>query len=191
MTARRQRVRIHWREEFKERRPRLTWVEKWEGKVENWAKSFINKNQWRCDEIHSREDLLQDAYLVYLKISDKYPRVARESHFMALYCRALSNQLHDHARSVRRKRDVFGVIECIDEQMIDVIGDTTNDGYLNVLLAEAPEELRLAMSLMENCPEAVRVRGGVSRENLNMKLRRALGVGKGFDFTGTLKNLLA
>src|SRR5687768_14833046 len=87
-------------------RGRPVWTPQWEGVVYLTTCKFIAKNNWRCDHLHSREDLLQDAYLIFMKIRDMYPRVVEEKNFMALYRTALSNKMNDRALYVKRKREV-------------------------------------------------------------------------------------
>lgn len=176
MTARRQRVR-------------LCWIAQWEGPIEKWAKSYIWQNLWRCDAVHGTEDLLQDSFLIFLKLAERYPRVVDPPHFMSLFKRSITNMIHDHARRMVKKKRVFDL--SYDEELAhSIIGEPTNGGYLSALLAEAPEELKLALAIMDEKPEVVRANGPY-RENLNMRLRRALDNGTEFDFVGSLRTLLS
>jgi DNA-directed RNA polymerase specialized sigma24 family protein len=86
------------------KRFRLSWVPSWEGVIEGWSRKFIRLHQWRCDSIHTPDDLIQDAYLIYLKVYERYPRIYDPPHFMALFQRAMWNNLNDHSRYARRKR---------------------------------------------------------------------------------------
>lgn len=168
-------------------RVRLCWTPIWEGSVKGWAIKFIHTNKWRCDKIHEFDDLLQDAYLTFVKISEKYPRVSQPQHFMALFKSAVWNQMHDRARYMRRKRLIH---EETNDDPMDLLGGTDhNAGPLLLSLAEAPEELRQAIILMETEPDLIRGEHTI-RENLNGKLRRILGLEEQFDFTAMLKNLL-
>ena len=173
MTPRRQRVRV-----------RLSWSPKWEGHIRGWAVNFIRKNQWRCDRLHDFDDLLQDAYLVFLKIEERYPRVVHPPHFMALYKRALQNQFHDLARLRKKLRTTFADADA--ETALEYYPDT----YLDAIIAEAPEAAKLAIKLLTSNPGLLREEPASLRENLNMKLRRILGVGEEFDFAGSLRELL-
>jgi hypothetical protein len=59
-------------------------------------------------------------------------------------------------------------------------------------LQEAPEELKLALALLINDPaklEPTKMPRGY-RENLNMRLRRILGLKPGFDLKAALTELL-
>ena len=171
-------------------RATLQWSPCWEGPTKQWAESFLRKNQWRADAIHSFDDLLQDSYLTFLKICNRYPRVMSQAHFMTLYRRAMVNEMHDRARYMQRKRERH-VDTSIDASDLGVgrIGDVGHDGYLALLLEQAPEDVRLALALIgQNPPALHRING--HRENLNMKLQRLLGGNKGIDLVGKIRSLL-
>jgi DNA-directed RNA polymerase specialized sigma24 family protein len=174
----------------KRERVRLRWVPQWDEKVRGWAIKFITQNQWRCDKIHEFDDLVQDAYLLFLKIAERYPKVNQPQHFMALFKRALANQIHDHARYMRRKRIIHQDTHKDAIELYSDVGEENNQGYLNALIAEAPSELRLALTIIETEPEKLRNVTSRHSENLNMKLRRILGIKGKFDFATALKTLI-
>lgn len=165
------RVRARLRRE----RAKLQWTPVWEGPTKQWALGFIRKNKWRCDPINSIDDLLQDSYLTFLKISTKYPRVIGQAHFMTLFRTAMRNEMHDRARYMRRKRErhLDTSIDAFD--LGDRIGELSHNGYLAVLLDQAPAEVRAALTAIgQNSPALHRING--HRENLNMKLSRVTGM---------------
>ena len=147
---------------------RLDWSPKWEGSIQQWAKSFIQQNLWRCDPINEFNDLLQDAYLIYNKICERYPRVIEARHFMALFQRALWNKFHDQARYMRLKRRVHeDTIKDVSELYADRIGERTNAGYLSILLADAPKELQVALAVSNLNPKrriAIQIRELLTKE---------------------------
>jgi DNA-directed RNA polymerase specialized sigma24 family protein len=165
-------------------RARLRWVPVWEGACRGWTIKFIYKNQWRCDATEEAADLLQDAYLVFMKVCEWYPDVRGPAHFMRLYQTALRNRFHDKARTLRRKNQFIEELKAISNEQV-----AYNHGYLNLLLEEVPE-LKLVLELLDKHPDALRSCENY-RENLNMKLRRILGVRSNFDFTQELKALLS
>lgn len=170
-------------------RATLNWSPQWEGATRNWALGFIKKNRWRCDRINGFDDLLQDAYLTYLKIEQKYPRVMGQAHFMTLYRTAVRNEMHDRARYMRRKREQHQDTSVDAAEIIGRIGEVTNEGYITLLIEQAPEELRLALVCIGQNPAALHHQNG-HRENLNMKLRRVLGYDSSIDLIGGLRTLL-
>ena len=170
---------------MKRLRLRLAFVPTWDGVIQKWAASYIRRNQWRCDCIHSFEDLLQEAALIFTKLVKRYPNVTERKHFMALFKTSLKNAIHDHSRYVKRKR-TFGVEVPFEEGRI--VADNT---YLTALLAEAPDEVKLALMLLDTEPEEVRKNLPQQRENLNMRLCRVAGLDDvDVDFTGALKAFL-
>ena len=174
-------------------RSALTWAPSWEGPVKQWAAKFIRRNQWRCDRIYEFDDLMQEAYLIFLRITEKYPRVVEPKNFMGLYKMALSNWFHDRAAYMKRK-NVSHVDVGVDplELCLGQSGELRHNGELAILLSEAPQELRLALSLIAGNPEALKAfqPRGQPRENLNMKLRRILGLSEKFDLRAALTELL-
>jgi len=150
------------------------------GKVyEGYAANFYRSNIWRCDRLHELSDLIQDAYVIFAKVRDTYPRVIEEKHFMALYKRALTNNMHDKA-SYRRRKDAVEVYLSSDvsEFFAGRIGGVDNSGYLAALLDEIPQDLRRALDLLAMGlppePSTPRQRGMQTRESLSMQLRRLL-----------------
>jgi len=177
----------------KRERIRVCWSPKWDGPIKAWSQKFINQNLWRVDRIHDADDLIQDAYLTFVKVQEAYPRVVEPGHFMALFKTAMTNRMHDRARYVMLKRTIHDDTPYDVSEMFDGrIGEVTNQGYLNALLTEAPNELRAALALLASNPGALRSNEG-PRENLNQKLRRLLGIDKmvlKYDFVAELLTLL-
>ncbi len=174
-------------------RVKLIWSPLWDGPVKHWAIKFNRDNQWRRERIHDDSDLLQDAYLVFMKICRRYPRVVEAAHFMALFKTALRNEWHDKSKRDGRKRACGqDLTEALAQLYAGRIGELTNAGYASLLLAEAPDELKLALALLAEHPESLRAHRhrGQPRENLNMKLRRILSLDASCDVVGDLKALL-
>mgnify|MGYP001572231057 CR=1 FL=1 len=135
---------------------------------------------------------MQDAYLAFHKVSESYPRVIDPRHFMALYKTTLRNKMHDHARYVLRKRECVEITsKDVSELFEERIGDVTNYGYVAALLNEAPEELKMALALIAENPTALDENISGKRENLNMRIRRVLGISQDFSFDTVIRQLLA
>jgi hypothetical protein len=75
----------------------------WKGPIEGWTVNFVNKNIWRCGPDYDMEDLVQDAFLTYMMVRDRYPEVRTPQHFMALFKRCFGNHVHALANK-RTKR---------------------------------------------------------------------------------------
>lgn len=176
-------------------RERIVWRPVWDGIYQGWTKKFIYENIWRCDNVHDPEDLLQDAYIVFVYLADTYPRVIDPPNFMALYKRAISNKIHD--RSLYRKRRMAAEVVLssdVSEFFTGRIGEMTNAGYIMSLLNEAPEEVRLALNMLANgMPDEKKPkrRSMQPRESLSAQLARLLVLGPDADPLNKLKKLLA
>jgi hypothetical protein len=167
------------------------WSPTWQGPVQQWSAKFIKNNKWRCDRIYDFEDLMQEAHLIFLRISDKYPRIIDPRHFMGLYKVALSNWFNDRASYMQRHGQAVDLgIDPMELCMGHI--EEGHAGLLSILLEEAPQELRLALALLAENPEALRTETPTAgqRENLNMKLRRILGLSAAFDLKALLTDLL-
>jgi hypothetical protein len=159
-------------------REAITWTPVWGKEFEGYAANFYRQHKWRCDHINEMCDLIQDAYLIFHKIKITYPRVIEPKHFMALYKRALANNMHDKS-AYKGRKDVAEVYLSSDvtEFFAGRIGEVTNPGYLAALIDEMPEELKLALNMLAKGlpPEPVVKRRGLQpREGLSMQLRRLL-----------------
>jgi hypothetical protein len=158
-------------------RERITWGPEWGKEYEGYAANFIRKNAWRCDHINEIKDLMQDAWLVFNKVKQTYPRVIEAKHFMALYKRALANSMHDKSSYKRRKdeNEVY-LSSDVSDFFVGRIGEVSNAGYLAALINEMPEELQLMLHTMAKGlppePTPKRERGLQPRESLSMQLRR-------------------
>ena len=156
-------------------RPRIRkrmWRPVWNEHFQKWSASYIKKNLWRYDTIHEFDDLMQDAYLLFVRIADTYPRVNNPANFMALFKMAMINKTNDRSLyTKRRKAAEITTPKDVSEFYLGRIGEVTNAGYLNALLAEMPEELHLAMEMLSvGLPEEKTAR------SLNSKLCKALGI---------------
>lgn len=168
----------------------------WEGPVKRWAIKFIRRNQWRVERINEFDDLLQDACLIFCKVASRYT-VVEARHFMALFQRAMANSYHDKAKYLKRKREACFADNPPEIDFDRIIGEASNSGYLNALIAEAPDELRCAISAFDDPITCAAIRRRPrktgrhrKRENLNMRLRRVTGACDGTDLVGGIRDLL-
>jgi hypothetical protein len=75
-------------------RERIKFHPKWNGAIENWAKSYISKNFWRIKFYYEFGDAYNDAYLKFEICKLRYPQVVEVKHFMGLFQRSLINHIH-------------------------------------------------------------------------------------------------
>lgn len=176
-------------------RERVVWTPAWNSEIQGYTANFFKSNAWRCDRVYQFEDLMQDAFLIFTRCKDTYPRVIEAPHFMALYKRALANATHDKA-SYKKRRDAVEVFlgEDVSDFCVGRIGETTNAGYAAALIAEWPEELRFMLNKLAQGlprePSQPRKRGLQPRESLTMQLRRILRLPINSDPVQMIKRLL-
>ncbi len=157
----------------------LEWEPQWEPEIRNWASKLIKKNKWRYDPILEHIDLLQDAYIQFLVVKDAYPRVVEPQHFMSLYKTTLLRHLCDEAnRNIRRKELYIQTDFDVNVFADELIKELDNDGYLSILIKQAPADIRSVLELFNNDDVLEKLRepyhrlyNGVSpRETLNERL---------------------
>lgn len=198
-----QRVKLDYRAlaklslQLNRRRVRLVKHE-WSPAIQGWTVKYLRANYWRVDTtLYDFEDLLQEARMVYYKVVWKYPLVTEPKHMMALYKRSLSNYICDLSRYKQRKDNCHQQLPVDALDLADALSEDNHEGYLNLLLDEAPEELKLILeafgdqSFLEELRKSTKRRTLEPRENLNQQLRRILKIEGSFDFVGTLKTLLS
>jgi hypothetical protein len=128
-----------------------------EGPIEGYVMNFIHAHQWRAQRDYNRDDLRQESYLVYMRVCSKYPDLEGPAHFMALFKSAWFNHFTNLANKDTQAR--FMVQPAVhqaadgDTYVADVSGDRDNDGYLAVLLKQAPREISMVLALFLNAPQ--------------------------------------
>lgn len=188
MARRKKRVRLPKRIEI--------WRPRWEPEIRNWSLAYIRKNKWRYEHINDVADLIQDAYVVFLKVSDSYPRCVEPSHFMALYKTSLRNMLFDKSREYERKLNLIDEYKCLDDTSDVPAPQMHGFGELSAMISNGPPEIKMFMSFIQNDDNLVKLREpqrtkrGEPRLNFDQRVARLLGIGK-FPFKDTLKQLLS
>jgi DNA-directed RNA polymerase specialized sigma24 family protein len=167
-------------------RVKLTYTPQWSD-VQAWAIKTIHQNKWRCDRILEPEDLLSEAYLVFAKVAERYPRVVEHKHFFSLFKTALRNYLHDQARYMKRKR--MAIEDTADDPAeSDQVGETSHDGAVRAQI-NSVFQLKIALEVLERNPRGLHRAFAGRRENLNMKLHRVTGLD--YDFMGGFRDALS
>lgn len=157
-----------------------------EGPLEGFAVNYITKNFWRVDSnIFDREDLLQEAHCLFLKMKGMYRKVDNPKWFMALYKVALINYINKLSNT---KTERFGVEIFMEEDISDshVIGihKTHNEGEMLSLLEKAPPEVRAVLSLFLEAPRELLEKITESWKNQGLRKaehNRHLGALLGYD----------
>src|SRR5690606_11351497 len=175
------------------------WRPRWEPEIKFWSLAYIRKNKWRYEYTHDVDDLIQDAYVVFMKVAEAYPRCVQPGHFMALYKTSLRNMLWDKSREYERK------LHLIDEHMevdfaqtgdCDTPDPLSNLGEVAALIASGPPEIRMFMSFIQNDENLLKLREpqrskrGEPRLNFDQRVAKMLGIEK-YPFRDTIRQLLS
>lgn len=144
-----------------------------------WLHTTVKQNYWRVASWMDYEDLIQDGFYFYCRITEKYPNVTTPSHRMALFKTAFTNHIHDLAKkrtrdsSLSSRESDLGVsLPTLAEQTEPESPDTS------LIIATLPDVLRRLIVVLQT-DERVRKpyrRRGAVRETTNERLCRLVGV---------------
>lgn len=174
----------------KRARVKAAWQPDWK-RIEKWTAARIRENLWRCDRSEDFDDLMQQARILFWKLTTEYPIVNNSNHFFALYKTSLLRRFVDKSR--KRSRAVPSVSINDVDGVDDRFGYTLNAGHLQLLLEEMPDELKIILSSLTSG----RVRRKLDRpttskrrrENHNMRLKRRFNLSMN-DPVGALREYL-
>jgi hypothetical protein len=102
----------------------------------------------------SRDEVLQEAFECFLRCCKHFPKSPEydtPQAFMALYKRAWHNQFTDLATYDTNDRQCLSV-DAREVQLDEPVGALENDGFLSILVQEAPREVAMVLSLFINAP---------------------------------------
>jgi len=130
----------------------------WSGAVSGYAVTYVKRNIWKLRGEYTFEDGLQEAYLVFLKLKQRYI-VDNGAWFMALFKRSLSNrfinlagkatahsvEVHPEPLEDGEECDYFDMLPSSDG----------NYGECMLFIKEAPREVRRVLDLFINTPPEV------------------------------------
>lgn len=134
----------------------MHYTPEFKGPIEGWVVNHLRTNYWKVGRTMAREDVLQEAYLVFLRCKQKYPKMDTPQHFMSLFKTSWSRQFINFANADTESRVLteMPIIRTEDGDVeLDVAGERDNDGYLSVLLSQAPAEVLLVLNLFLQAPQ--------------------------------------
>ena len=129
---------------------------KFEGPIMGYVANSLPGHVWKVAPLYDRDDLMQEAYLVFLRCASKYPALDEAKHFMALFKTAWSNHVILLAKKATQNR--FTVPEAqLDkddgsEWRRDAPGDLDNEGLLRTMVRQAPSEVLMVLNLFLSAP---------------------------------------
>lgn len=184
-----------------------------------WLSKTARKNLWRVVPFYEYDDLLQDGYLHYCRIVQKYPNATDPPHIMRLFQITYLNHLHNLARARTRdgwllQTDLFDDATSAPDDLWDMlIPPEEPDVEFNLRLKDAPEPVRQFFSTAftekglrrwrarcrvfigtndaRSATNEAPINAIVGRETLNQKLCRVAGLDPATcNLTGMLRQYL-
>lgn len=159
-------------------RVKPAWQPEWSTGIEKWTAARINENLWRFDRVEEFKDVMQQARILFWKLSVAYPIVNNPHHFFALYKTSLLRHFVDKAR--KRSRSVIDQDTSLDDLTEIEFGHTINAGQLHLLLEEMPDELKIVFGSLTSGRVRLKLDRPTTskryRENYNMRLKRRLSL---------------
>lgn len=132
---------------------------KWTGTFEAFTKNRVRKELWRFQHISSEfEDIISEAYCVFLKCKKAYPIIDTPQHFMALYKTALHNRFYDLAMESTYHKDVCHIEDMYSDdsgERIHVLDKEHSEPFgsdLGLLLRKAPREIEDVLKVVFEAP---------------------------------------
>lgn len=153
------------------------------GPIQGWAINYIRINFWRIEATMTFEDARQEAYLVFMRCVKKCPSCEEPQQFMALFKRAFVNEMNDMASNDTKHR-----AQAVSQDA-DQPGSLENDGYLAILIREAPSEVKAVLNLFLSAPIELldmalgssKLKDGRRTVNRSKRICRMLGLDESID----------
>lgn len=167
------------------------------GPIEGYVVNKLKKDFWRVQRVMEWEDVLQEAYLCYMRTCGNYPDVADAPHFMALFKRLWFTTFTDLANACSRSAHVLtaGQLYEDDEELpaTEAVGSLDNDGALVLAIEQAPSEVLAVLNLFLNAPAellemaAANWRGaGRNKAEGSRAINRLIGLPPDYDSIGAV-----
>lgn len=136
----------------------MSYKPEFKGPIEGWTVNFCKKSMWRVEGSMEWADVMQEAYIVYLRCCSKYPDIDTPQHFMVLYQRAWVNQFTNFANADTKLRALVSenVLSPAESgASFESVGELMNDGHLALMIKQAPSEVRMVLNLFLSAPTEI------------------------------------
>lgn len=120
----------------------------WEGSVEGYTKNqaikLLNQYNYKQFEV---SDLVNEGYIVYQRILDKYPSITEPKHLMALYKTALKNRFWELSHFIKTEYEYIVNKDNYDvDRIFEIPGEL--DTMFRTVLSTAPKEVKDFLNLV-------------------------------------------
>ena len=147
-------------------RPTIVYRPRWKGAIEGYTVNTVRKNFSQLSANYEFEDLMQEAYIKFLKCERKYAGVVNNDRwFMALYKRALQHRI---VSLIRRSRE-YSFIEYHSPHTMPE--SSASEGVFEVI-RKLPHELAMIVWTMSSPTEISRGLLAIERPIRGSKARQ-------------------
>lgn len=116
---------------------KVRFVPRWQGAIEGHAVNVVRRHFAMLCAEHEFDDLLQEAYLVYMRVKASYPAIDKPAWFMSVFSVSLRNHLLNMAAKCGR------TVSLEDVPLGDLLEPQTADlGFSSMVLQELPEAVK-------------------------------------------------
>ncbi len=153
--------------------------------VEPFVHNFLKKNYWKVETLMDYEDAVSEAKLQFtrtiLRLEKRNCAIENEKHLMSLFKTSWSNHFITLANKATKERFVTTSYSDDTQQLLldQLCDDLNNLGELEVLLDDAPSEIKQILHLLLYSPmeivDTIRAHFFTNREKSNVLLCRLLG----------------
>lgn len=173
-----------------------------EGPIEGYVVKYLKNNGWKLRALMDYEDMLQEAKLLFLMLKGRYSEMDTPQHFMAIFKTSWNNHVIDLAKKDSQIRahilesdmSYNSEEESYESFFTNIIGEVENKGLLNLKISQAPNEVRMVLSLFLNAPTELLDSASLSwkdsgrnKDYGNRMLCKLLGVKEGTDLIGKVE----
>lgn len=167
------------------------------GSIEGYVVNQLKKDFWRVQRIMEWEDVMQEAYVCYMRTCGNYPDVVDAPHFMALFKRLWFTTFTNLTITATKSAHVVAHHQLItddeDVPAADMAGSLDNDGRLAIMLQQAPAEVLSVINLMLNAPvefldmaASTWRKSGRNKAEGSKAINRLLGFPEDYDSVGAV-----
>lgn len=158
-----------------------------------WIVRTAQKHLWRVPSWYTLDDLVQDGFVQYSRILEKYPHITETRHRMGLFKTTFLHYIDDLSKQKTR------LPECNESSLIrDGESGSPFESIADLpatdLLAKAPEVVHRLLSVINtedgrrSLRALYRIRKDGTRETTNTRLARLTGLTPETDFEGVFRS---
>lgn len=127
--------------------------------VKPYVLNFLKRHFWKIESYMDWEDAVAEAQLQFIRTLNRLDKrnciIENEKHLMSLFKTSWSNHFITLANKATKQRFVsnFDTVETWNLAETSIVGDYDNNGAVEILLQQAPPEVKQVLQLMLSAPD--------------------------------------